>query len=255
MASDLVISQLHDGVAVVTLQRPEARNALSRALLAAFEECLAGLRHDHDVHAVVLTGADPAFCAGVDLTELGAGGRDALHSDAVPQLVGLGKPVVAAVNGPAVTGGLELALACDLRIASQRARFADTHARVGLLPGWGLSVRLPQAVGLAWAKQMSFTGQFVGADLALRIGLVNEVVPHERLLARARELAAEMVTANPTVLRRLRGLYDEVAAVPAAQGLAIEQAAYRQWLSGLDTAAVEERRRGIIERGRAETRR
>ena len=148
----------------------------------------------------MLTGADPAFCAGVDLKELAAGG-DNLHSRAVDYLTGSPVPVIAAVNGPSVTGGLELALACDFRIASERATFADTHARVGIVPGWGLTVRLPKAVGAAFAREMSFTGNYVDAATALRVGLVNHVVAHDDLLPTARALAADVASCVPEAVR------------------------------------------------------
>src|SRR5690606_31631575 len=148
------------------------------------------LDDDPDVRVMILTGADPAFCAGLDLKELGSSGLSA-DPDATPLPFGsLTKPLLGAINGAAVTGGFELALGCDLLIASERARFADTHARVGVMPGWGLTVLLPQAIGIRRARQMSFTGNYVDAATALAWGLVNEVVPHETLLDRARAIAA-----------------------------------------------------------------
>src|SRR5439155_17784395 len=136
---------------------------------------------------IVLTGADPAFCAGLDLRELGV---DRLGD--LPPFIAAATasevPLVAAVNGPAVTGGLELALACDFIVASERARFADTHLRVGVYPGPVL-VELPRRVGMAWAREMSLTGNFVDAGTALRIGLANHVVPHAELLGFAVGLA------------------------------------------------------------------
>ncbi|HMA48071.1 MAG TPA: enoyl-CoA hydratase, partial [Frankiaceae bacterium] len=208
-------------VATVTLDRPAARNALSAALLDQLTAAFDALRDDPGVRAVVLTGADPAFCAGVDLKEVAAGPRRPFSSAPIDAITEAGKPVIGAVNGPAVTGGLELALACDLRIASERARFADTHARVGVAPAWGMSWRLPHAVGYAWARQMSFTGNYVDAELALRLGLVNEVVPHERLLPRALELAGDMATVDPADLAVLREMYAR-----CEQGTAAEAATH-----------------------------
>ena len=130
---------------------------------------------------VIVTGADPVFCAGLDLKELG----DTTElPDISPKWPAMRKPVIGAINGAAVTGGLELALYCDVLIASENARFADTHARVGLLPTWGLSVRLPQKVGIGMARRMSLTGDYLSAHDALRCGLVTEVVAHERPAAR-----------------------------------------------------------------------
>jgi len=180
MAEPVVVYTVDGPVATVTLNRPAADA-------------------DEAVHAIILTGADPAFCAGVDLKELGRetsvlrAGQPGSHSPWPPA----SKPVIAAVNGPAVTGGLELVLNCDIVICSERAVFADTHARVGVLPGWGLSVLLPLAVGRSRARQMSFTGDFLPAAQALTAGLVSEVVRHDNLLGRAREIAGPSRATTP----------------------------------------------------------
>lgn len=239
-------------VAIVTLDRPAARNALSAALLDQLTAAFDALRDDPGVRVVVLTGADPAFCAGVDLKEVAAGPRRPFSSAPIDAITEAGKPVIGAVNGPAVTGGLELALACDLRIASERARFADTHARVGVAPAWGLSWRLPHAVGYAWARQMSFTGNYVDAELALRLGLVNEVVPHERLLPRALELAGDMATVEPADLAVLREMYARRERGTAAEAAAREAELARTRGGVFDPAEVARRREGVVARGRAQ---
>src|SRR5699024_8942907 len=136
-------------------------NALSTELLAQLDAALKRIGDDRTVSAIVLTGADPAFSAGVDLDEI-ASGAD-FPAEPLARLHNSPVPVVAAINGAAVTGGLEMILACDLRIASDRARFADTHAKLGLTPAWGMPVTLPRAVGQAWARQISFTGAFIDA--------------------------------------------------------------------------------------------
>ena len=133
----------------------------------------------------------------------------------------MGTPVVGAVNGAAVTGGLELALACDLLIGSERAVFADTHARVGILPGWGLSVELPRAVGVRRARQMSFTGNFVGARQALEWGLLNEVVPHDELVGRAQALAADVADIEAATVSAMKRLYWAAGSVTTAEGLTV----------------------------------
>src|SRR5919206_1920546 len=185
-----------DRVATVTLNRPESRNALSAELIAALRSAMRELEDDDGVDVVILTGADPAFCAGLDLKQLGSSGAnlsEGSRDDGVPSWSPgppLSKPVIGAVNGVAVTGGLELALNCDILIASERARFADTHARVGLLPTWGLSVRLPQKVGVGLARRMSLTGDYLSATDALRAGLVTQVVPHDELIPTAQRVAA-----------------------------------------------------------------
>lgn len=258
-ADDVLLVDVHDRVATVTLNRPQARNALSRALQRAIHRSMRDLDADDAVDVVVLTGADPAFCAGVDLKELGAGKLDApVDESSEPSLSNspfppMTKPVVGAINGAAITGGFELALQCDLLVASERAAFADTHARVGIMPGWGLTVLLPEAVGLRRAREMSFTGNFVDAATALTWGLVNHVVPHGELLPFARKLAADIVSNDQQGVRRMLRTYDEGSRLPGAEAWELEARVSREWQAAmLDPAEIEARRRGIIERGRSQ---
>jgi enoyl-CoA hydratase len=256
---DIVLVDVRDGIAVVTLNRPERRNALNRALYARIPKVIMALDADPAVAAVVLTGADPAFCAGVDLKELGDG-----TADAVALGPGEGRtpwrgnfppvetPVIGAINGACVTGGLELALCCDFLVASERARFADTHARVGILPGDGLTVRLPMAVGIRRAKEMSVTGNFVDAPTALAWGLVNHVVPHEELLPFARRLAADIASIDGRAVRRMLDTYDVLGRADEDTAWEHEQRVSVEWQQGWDRADLAARRDGIIERGRGQ---
>src|SRR5215208_5410641 len=174
---DVLLTETADRVRTLTLNRPYARNALSSALRKQFFTALRDAEADDSVDVVILTGADPVFCAGLDLKELG----DTTElPDISPKWPPMTKPVIGAINGAAVTGGLELALYCDILIASESARFADTHARV---------VRLPQKVGVGMARRMSLTGDYLSATEALGTGLVTEVVPHDELLPAARRIA------------------------------------------------------------------
>jgi enoyl-CoA hydratase len=171
-ADDVILTEVSDRVAVVTLNRPDARNALNPALTAALPEAITECDTRDDVDAIVLTGADPAFCAGVDLKSLSTDRevRRVVASDAdalIRPFPETTKPVIGAVNGAAVTGGFEVALTCDFLVASERARFADTHARVGIMPGWGLTVLLAEAIGHRRAREMSVTGNFLDAQTAL----------------------------------------------------------------------------------------
>jgi len=227
--SALVLAERPEaGVLVLTLSRPDKRNALSAPLLTELAKQLRAGLDDAATRAVVLTGTEPAFCAGVDLDGIAAGVR--FPGEAMRLLRTASVPVVAAVNGPAITGGLELALACDFRIGSERARFADTHARMGVTPGWGMTARLPQAVGQAWARQMSLTGSFVDAETALRIGLLNELVSHDRLLDRAVELAGLIARTSPDAARRIRDLYSVARDTTGQQALDAEtQVAHETW--------------------------
>lgn len=253
MTEVLVDVEANVQVAVVTLNRPERRNAISGTLLAALRDAVAGLDGRADVRAIVLTGADPAFCAGLDLTELGQPGGPLSGTSGRGALPRLRTPLIGAINGAAVTGGLELALACDFLVASDRARFADTHARVGVMPGWGLTVALPEAVGLRRAREMSATGNFITAPTALAWGLVNHVVPHEELLGFARGLAVDIASADPAAVREILRTYNEGSLVTAEQAALVEAEAHRRWhAGGIDAALVASRRDAVIERGRAQ---
>jgi enoyl-CoA hydratase len=165
----------------------------------------------------------------------------------------LAKPLLGAINGVAVTGGLELALACDFLIASERARFADTHARMGIQPGWGLTAALPEAVGFRRAREMSATGNFVGAQTALEWGLVNHVVPHEELLAFASALAADAASSDQEALRAIFATYDEGSLGTARDALALEARVHERWHArGIDADQVAQRRADVIARGRSQ---
>jgi enoyl-CoA hydratase len=248
-----VLVEVTDQVAVVTLNRPERRNALSGALLALLRDALAGLDGRSDVRAIVLTGADPAFCAGLDLTELGQPGGLLSGTGGGPVLPELATPMIGAINGATVTGGLELALTCDFLVASEHARFADTHARVGVMPGWGLTVALPQAIGLRRAREMSATGNFIDSRTALAWGLVNHVVPHAELLNFARRLAEDIASADPVAVREILSTYHDGSLVTAQEAAQIEERAHQRWhAGGIDPEVVASRRDAVIERGRAQ---
>ncbi|MCV7089672.1 enoyl-CoA hydratase [Mycobacterium interjectum] len=247
MTDDILLIETDERVRTLTLNRPQARNALSSALRDRLFGALTDAETDDGVDVVIVTGADPVFCAGLDLKELG--GKTALP-DISPRWPPLTKPVIGAINGAAVTGGLELALYCDVLIASEQARFADTHARVGLLPTWGLSVRLPQKVGIGLARRMSLTGDYLSAAEALRAGLVTEVVPHDRLMPTAREVAASIVGNNQNAVRALLTSYHRIDDSQTSAGLWMEAMAARQFRTSGDDIAAN--RDAVLQRGRAQ---
>jgi enoyl-CoA hydratase/carnithine racemase len=240
------------GVRVLTMNRPEARNALDGPLISALYEALVAADAQPGVRAVVLTGTDPAFCAGIDLKEAARDGEAyfAKHraQPCIPQVGRMATPIIGAINGATFTGGLELALGCDILIASERAVFADTHARVGILPGGGLTARLPPLVGQGWARRMSFTGEVLDADQALRIGLVSELVAHEDLIDRALELATSIAEVPAETMRALKDIYVSGAAGTIAAGLAAERAAAADHRP--DLALLEQRRQAVTARNR-----
>jgi len=264
--AEVVLVDVADRVAVITLNRPEARNALNRAVRKALPIAIEQCDADDSVDVMILTGADPAFCAGVDLKEFGSGevqpgvgfaelgerrddGRLPFRGALPPHA----KPLIGAINGVAVTGGFEVALNCDFLIASDRARFSDTHARVGVMPGWGLTVLLAQRIGIGRAKEMSITGNYIDAPTALAWGLVNHVVPHEELLPFCRGLAADAVSNDQRGVRRMIQTYNEVTGTTVDEGWKIEAQVSRDWEgAGFDPAEIEARRMKVVERGRSQ---
>ena len=261
MSDDVVLFDVSERIATITLNRPEARNALSSEVLRLLPQRMREANERDDVDVIVLTGTDPAFCAGLDLRELGSTG-DNLGSgsgaDGRPNSDGVrgpfpmvDKPLIGAINGVAVTGGFELALNCDFLIASENAKFGDTHARVGVMPGWGLTVLLPQAIGVRRAREMSFTGNFMLAEEALSFGLVNHVVPHSELIPVTRRLALDIIGNEQDGVRQIRRTYREIHAETA--GWTIEARDGAEWRrTQFDPEKVAERRAKIQERGRGQ---
>ncbi|MCP4435615.1 MAG: enoyl-CoA hydratase [Actinomycetia bacterium] len=253
--SEILLSDSRDGVATVTLNRPGARNALDAALRAELHTAMADLEADPTVAAVVLTGSDPAFCAGLDLKELAgdpsalSGGRDQGFELRRP-IPTMQTPVIGAINGVAITGGFELALACDFLVASEHARFADTHARVGIMPGWGLTVNLAEAVGVRRAKELSATGNFLDATTACEWGLVNHVVPHEELMAAATRLARDVAEAEPAAVQHVLATYDAAADCTRAEAFQMEARRSGEWLTSRGGGDLDAARKAVTERGR-----
>jgi enoyl-CoA hydratase len=262
-----VLLDISDRIGTITINRPEARNALNRAVRKQLPAAVNACEHDDDVDVMILTGTDPAFSAGVDLKEFGSGATSAAGEgfadmgarDADGRLPTRGalpprsKLLIGAINGVAVTGGFEVALGCDFLVASERARFADTHARVGVMPGWGLTVLLAQRIGVARAREMSVTGNFIDAQQAYEWGLVNHVVPHDELLPFCRKLATDSISIDQRAVRRMLATYLEGTDTTIAEAWKVEDRVSREWEgAGFDPAEIEARRQGILERGRSQ---
>jgi enoyl-CoA hydratase len=222
-----VLVERHDAVTVVTINRPEARNALDAETVAGIGEAFVAAEHDDDVHAVVLTGAgDRAFCAGMDLRAFAAGG--AVIDESRPGLEVFTqrvypKPIIAAVNGTAVAGGFELVLACDLAVVADHAKFGLPEVRRGLIAAGG-GTNLPRRIPLALALELALTGDTIDAERALRLGLVNRIAPGDQVLAQALDLAATIARNGPLAVRVTKELMlaqaagagqDEIAAAAA----------------------------------------
>lgn len=233
----LLIEEPIDGVMLLTLNRPAQRNAIDIALLDAMNAALDDFADDERWRAAVLTGTPPAFCAGLDLKIFSSSNapRSAVTT-LIQRVPRLGKPIVAAVGGAAYTGGLELALGCDFILASEAARFADTHARIGALSGSGMGSRLPHAVGARFARQMMLSCQPIDAATALRVGLINELLPVNALLPRAVELASAIAAHDPALIRIAKGVIDRGSEATLAKALTIEtQALERRKAQGAMT--------------------
>jgi enoyl-CoA hydratase len=256
----LVTVDQEGSLAVVTLNRPEAMNALSAALRLELAQVMRAVEADDTIRAVVLTGAgERAFTAGLDLKELGAdtsnlGAANATSADQNPvrAIEHCTKPVIGAINGVAITGGFEVALACDVLIASTNARFADTHGRVGIMPGWGLSQKLSRLIGIYRARELSFTGNFFDAETACAWGLVNRVVSPEELLPVARQLAHDMASMDPQMLRHYKALINDGFALPFGEAMALEATRSTQMNGQVSADEVEARRREVMDRGRGQ---
>ena len=244
MDEQVVLVEHHGPVAVITLNRPDALNAQSRALSDQMAAAFAGL--GAETRVAILTGRGRAFCAGVDLKELSS-------SNAVLQApdeeIGAGHtrfgmaafngPVIAAINGFALTGGLELALCCDIRIASTAAKFADTHARVGVIPGGRMTALLPRVIGLSRAKEMSLSGRMIDAKTAESWGLVNRLVEPVALMDEAMALAQDIARNDPGIVLPLNALIEANYGMTYAEAVDNEHIASRDANQRFQSAALD----------------
>lgn len=243
----------------LTLNRPDAMNALSPAMIGALDQAMAHAANSEQIRCVVITGVGRAFCAGADLkavrSELGtdeqALGRFLARASAtMARIENLPKPVIAAVNGSAFAGGLEIILACDLVLASETALLGDAHVNFGLLPGGGGSVRLPRKVGVNRAKSMLYTGEPVPVSEFVACGFIHQVVPTAQLRDAAERLATSIAAKSPLVLRRLKQLVSAGLEQPSATAMQLELAACDAHVSSHDfregLAAFQERRAPVF---------
>ncbi|MBC2712015.1 MAG: enoyl-CoA hydratase [Desulfosarcina sp.] len=228
-----VLIDVENQIAVITLNRPERRNAINQQLLIHLYNALDAVTTRNDIKVAIIIGNGPSFCAGLDLDAIG---RENLFdprgdgSDLPDLMRACKKPIIGAVNGHAITGGFELALNCDFIIAAENAQFSDTHARVGIHPGWGMTQLLQQTVGQRRAKQISFACQPIYAHTALAWGLVNEVLPREHLLDRAKTIAAQIVQADPQLLAAIKTLIENRNRSPLEQAFEKERSGFQQFL-------------------------
>lgn len=203
-----------EGIGIITLKRPEARNALNRKMIQELGDALTGLENDPQIRSIIITG-NKDFCAGADIKEMNAIKPEEIAifcrwgHKVFDQLENMGKPVIAAINGFALGGGCELALACDIRIAGEGAKFGQPEVSLGLIPGFGGTQRLRRLIGVAKAKEMILTGKIIDAKEAESIGLVNRVVKDEELMIAAEEMAMTIAQKAPIAVKMAKTLINE----------------------------------------------
>ncbi|MEO8298554.1 MAG: enoyl-CoA hydratase [Burkholderiales bacterium] len=257
LAGNSLLVEVEGGVATVTLNRPKQHNALTRELRTNLGIALESLQADDDVDVIILTGAgDKSFCVGLDLKEFESSPMtpDEVGTDTrvARGFAALTKPVIAAINGYVVTGGFELVLNCDIRVCTPNTTFADTHVRVGVLPGWGGSQLLVQAVGPARAAYIGLTGNYVDAATAKAWGLVLDVLPREELMPYCREIAQDIVSADQGTVREYRALMREGVRTTVQDGLALETKLGKARLARFDIADFRRTREAVMNRGKTQ---
>ena len=254
MSNKIVLLEQKGAIAIVTLNRPETLNALSRDLRNEIAATFEKLKRMDDIRVVVLTGAGRAFTSGIDLKEAGQKGFSPGRNEVVDLARTFAEfpwPIIGAINGFAITGGFELALMCDVLIASTEAKFADTHARVGIMPGWGLSQRLPRLIGISRAKQVSLTGNFVDANTAERWGLVNSVHSPAELLPAVLKIAEDMAGCMPHMLKGYKQVIDEGFGMNFDEALVMESRRSAKQSASVSKESVEAARKAVTTRGQS----
>jgi enoyl-CoA hydratase len=258
MTEQILLVEKDGPVATVTLNRPDVMNALSPELLGELCQAFKSLKLDRDILAVVLTGNGRAFCAGLDLKamETHPGGLEAFaihgENDVARAMADFDRPIIVAVNGVAATGGFELALMGDILIGSENARFADTHCRVGLAPGWGLSQKLSRLIGPSRAKEAHFTGNFISAEQAAEWGMISRVVSSDDLLAEAQKVAQDIASCVPSTVKIYKKLVDDGLASTLGAGMEMEKLVMGHANKGVGGDAIAERRKGVQQRGKSQ---
>ncbi len=247
--------ELDGEIAVATLSRPEKLNALDTKTRMELAEVIEGI--EEVARVLIITGSGKAFAAGADINELLQ--RDAvkafeatkLGTDLFSRIEELEIPVIAAVNGYTLGGGCELAMACDIRIASEKAKFGQPEINLAIIPGAGGTQRLPRLVGLGMAKKLVLTGEIIDAQTALRIGLVEEVVEHERLMERAKEVAAKIIEKSPLAVKVAKKALNASINMPLREGLRYEASLFSMLFSSED---AKEGMRAFLEKRKPEFR-
>ena len=253
-----ILFDLEDGIATITMNRPDKLNAYTAEMGEEITHAFRAVQRDPEVRAIVLTGAGKSFCAGMDLKEIGGGGegqtgyelsvagQDAMRAG----FENFSGPVIAAVNGAAATAGFEMALACDMIFVARGAKFLDTHARVGIVPGWGLSQRLPRIIGINRAKEVSLSGNALTAERAYEWGLANRICEPGALLDEAKALASDICSCVPGVMEQVKTMIDTGYSMHFDDAMAYELETGIESSKQIDSSKIGERRAAIMDRGR-----
>ena len=258
MTDSILLVEKNVAVATVTLNRPDQMNALSPELLGELCAAFKDLQADRNILAAVLTGNGRAFCAGLDLKAMSShpGGLEAFaihgENDVARAMADFDRPIIVGVNGVAATGGFELALMGDILICADSARFADTHCRVGLAPGWGLSQKLSRMIGPSRAKEAHFTGNFISAQQAADWGMVSRVVADEQLGAECQKVAEDIASCVPATVKVYKKLVDDGFGSTLGAGLEMEKLVMGHANKGVSGDTIGQRRKGVQERGKSQ---
>ena len=228
MAYESIIFEKEDNIAIITFNRPEARNAVNNQVRAEFTAAIAEVEADDDIKVLILTGSGKAFVSGVDIKEFSKTTPYHAHNlfRLGERVEKLPKPVIAAVNGFSLGGGNEIALACDIIIASERAKFGQPELNIGIIPGGGATQRLPRMIGVCRAKELIFTSDVITAEEAFNLGMINRVVPEDQLMPTAKEIAKKIATKSPAALKLAKQAINYAMQTSLESGLKYEYELY-----------------------------
>lgn len=250
----VLVERLSPSVATITLNRPSALNALTRGMMVRLAHTISSLSQDTELRVIILTGAGRAFCAGVDLTAAQSvfkGDVKNADEDPVVQMELCPLPIIGAINGHAITAGFEIALACDILIASPNAKFTDTHAKFGIFPSWGLSQKLPRLIGVNRAREVSFTAAPIDGATAECWGLVSRLVPQNELLKVARDIAEAICNNQQGLVRRYKAVINDGLSLPLGEGRQLERERAHEYYSTMKPEDFKAMQKFIAGRSKA----
>lgn len=258
MSEPILLVKKSEGIAIVMMNRPEVLNALSSELLFALKDTFEALKNDSEIRVVIFGGIGRAFCVGLDFKEIGQISgpfAESKLSEAIfgcfPAIEQFDRPIIGAINGAAITGGFEFALGCDMLLATESARFSDTHVRVGIIPGAGLSQKLSRIIGVNRARELSLTGKPINAVQAEAWGLVNRIVGETELIPTCQELAKEIIANDSNMVKNYLSLINQGYQKSLSDGLQLEQEIHHRTSQKSGTQIDYDQLQTVKNRGRA----